>query len=54
LRGGRFVFDLANEGLLAGLMPSFVHIANDDTFLLACSQFAELELVGVVATECRQ
>lgn len=31
LRGGRFVFDTANEDLLAGLMPSFVHIANDDT-----------------------
>jgi len=30
LRGGRFVFDTANENLLAGLMPSFVHIANDD------------------------
>lgn len=31
LRGGRFVFDAANEDLVAGLMPSFVHIANDDT-----------------------
>jgi len=30
LRGGRFVFNTANEDLLAGLMPSFVHIANDD------------------------
>jgi len=30
LRGGRFVFDTANEGLLAGLLPSLVHIASDD------------------------
>ncbi|MBB5343889.1 AraC family transcriptional regulator [Tunturibacter empetritectus] len=31
LRGGRFVFDTANEGLLTGLLPSLVHIAAGDT-----------------------
>jgi AraC-like DNA-binding protein len=31
LRGGRFVFDTANEVLLSGLLPSLVHIAADDT-----------------------
>lgn len=30
LRGGRFVFDTANEGLLTWLMPSFVHVMRDD------------------------
>ncbi|WP_348633424.1 AraC family transcriptional regulator [Mesorhizobium sp. M2A.F.Ca.ET.067.02.1.1] len=31
LHAGRFSFDTANENLLAGLMPSFVHILADDT-----------------------
>lgn len=31
LRGGRFVFDTANEELLTGLLPSLVHIASGDT-----------------------
>ena len=31
LRGGRFVFDTTNEQLLTGLLPSLVHVANDDT-----------------------
>jgi AraC-like DNA-binding protein len=31
LRGGRFVFDSANENLLTGLLPSLVHVAADDT-----------------------
>jgi AraC-like DNA-binding protein len=31
LRGGRFVFDTANEHLLTGLLPALVHIAHDDT-----------------------
>ncbi|WP_210213622.1 cupin domain-containing protein [Mesorhizobium sp. M2A.F.Ca.ET.039.01.1.1] len=31
LHAGRFGFDTANENLLAGLMPSFVHILADDT-----------------------
>jgi AraC-like DNA-binding protein len=31
LRGGRFVFDTANENLLTGLLPSLVHVAADDT-----------------------
>jgi AraC-like DNA-binding protein len=30
LRGGRFVFDTANENLLTGLLPSLVHVAADD------------------------
>ena len=31
LRGGRFVFDTANEGLLWELLPSMLHVAADDT-----------------------
>ncbi|WP_421760663.1 AraC family transcriptional regulator [Devosia sp.] len=31
LHGGRFVFDTANEDLLAGLMPSLVHVPAGDT-----------------------
>ncbi len=31
LRGGRFVFDTANEHLLTGLLPSLVHIPAGDT-----------------------
>jgi hypothetical protein len=27
LRGGKFVFDTANENLLMGLLPSLVHVA---------------------------
>lgn len=30
LRGGRFVFDTANEGLLTGLLPSLVRVAAED------------------------
>jgi AraC-like DNA-binding protein len=30
LHGGRFVFDTANEGLLSGLLPEFVHIPAAD------------------------
>ena len=30
LHGGRFVFDTANEDLLSGLLPEFVHIPADD------------------------
>jgi len=32
LRGGRFVFDTANENLLTGLLPELVHVAGDDAF----------------------
>ena len=31
LHGGRFVFDTANENLLSGLLPEFVHIPAGDT-----------------------
>ncbi len=31
LRGGRFVFDTANEELLTGLLPSLVHVKAGDT-----------------------
>ncbi len=31
LRGGRFVFDTANEELLMGLLPQVVHVASSDT-----------------------
>ena len=31
LRGGKFVFDTANENLLTGLLPSLVHVATGDT-----------------------
>jgi AraC-like DNA-binding protein len=31
LRGGRFVFDSANELLLSGLLPSLIHVAANDT-----------------------
>ena len=31
LRGGRFVFDTANEGLLTGLLPPLVRVAAGDT-----------------------
>ncbi len=31
LRGGRFVFDTANEDLLTGMLPSLVHVAAGDT-----------------------
>lgn len=31
LRGGRFVFDTANENLLWELLPSVLHVAADDT-----------------------
>lgn len=31
LHGGRFVFDTANEHLLSGLLPEFVHVPADDT-----------------------
>jgi AraC-like DNA-binding protein len=31
LRGGRFVFDTANEDLLMGLLPQVVHVASSDT-----------------------
>ena len=31
LRGGRFVFDTANEALLWDLLPSLLHVAADDT-----------------------
>jgi len=31
LRGGRFVFDTANESLLWELLPSLLHVAADDT-----------------------
>lgn len=31
LRGGRFLFDTANETLLTGLLPSLVHIPGNDT-----------------------
>jgi AraC-like DNA-binding protein len=31
LRGGRFVFDTTNEGLLTGLLPLLVHVAAGDT-----------------------
>jgi Cupin len=30
LRGGRFVFDTANEDLLTGLLPSLVHVGAGD------------------------
>ncbi len=30
LRGGRFIFDTANEDLLVGLLPQVVHIKSDD------------------------
>jgi AraC-like DNA-binding protein len=31
LRGGRFVFDTANDDLLTGLLPSMVHVAAGET-----------------------
>lgn len=31
LRGGKFLFDSANEDLLTGLLPSLVHVAAGDT-----------------------
>jgi AraC-like DNA-binding protein len=31
LRGGRFVFDTANEDLLTGLLPALVHVVAGDT-----------------------
>ena len=31
LRGGRFVFDTANEDLLTGLLPALIHVAAGDT-----------------------
>src|SRR3984957_12967186 len=33
LRGGRFVFDTANEGLLWELLPSLPHVAADDSLV---------------------
>jgi hypothetical protein len=32
LKGGRFVFETANEDLLTSLLPSLVHVAGGDTF----------------------
>ena len=49
LRGGRFVFDTANEDLLTGLLPALVHVVADDT-----SSWRVRSLLEMNETESRQ
>ena len=49
VRGGRFLFDTANEGLLTGLLPSLVHIVAGDTF-----SWRVRSLLKMNETECQQ
>ena len=42
LHGGRFVFDTANEQLLSGLLPEFVHIPADDMSSLRIRALLEM------------
>jgi AraC-like DNA-binding protein len=47
MRGGRFVFDTANEDLLTGLLPSLVHVAAGDM-----SSWRVRSLLKMNETEC--
>jgi AraC-like DNA-binding protein len=49
VRGGRFVFDTANEDLLTGLLPSLVHVAADDM-----SSWRVRSLLKMNEMECQQ
>jgi AraC-like DNA-binding protein len=49
LRGGKFVFDSANEALLSGLLPSLIYVAADDT-----SSWRVRSLLKMNETENRQ